>query len=261
MIASSKQFLACLFILLAYNGRYKGLKIEIANDFTMGQSNYPNNVVAAKRLLKDYIAPFKSTYVKQEPDDAGVAFSKTDSDNNWKKNFSCHRCGLKGHQLKACNKTSPEEKKKIYAMKKAGTFKAKKTGLVNAVVKGMPGDDASAASSVPISGSDHDQYQRFIVLCEEDPVELFNIGEEEAFNKDDAGFFFDFCNFGDIGLIDIEDTHTSYNWMIISDVVTDDITWRVRPSLIGRATNVPYVGGNDTLLAARHTIPSSQKSS
>ena len=60
MTASSGQFLACLFILLADNGRYKGLKIELENDFTMRQSNYPKMVVAAKRILTDYIAPDKS---------------------------------------------------------------------------------------------------------------------------------------------------------------------------------------------------------
>ena len=37
MTASSEKFLACLFILLADNRRYKGLNIELANDFTMGQ--------------------------------------------------------------------------------------------------------------------------------------------------------------------------------------------------------------------------------
>ena len=37
MTARSEEFLACLFILLSDNSRYKGLKIELANDFTMGQ--------------------------------------------------------------------------------------------------------------------------------------------------------------------------------------------------------------------------------
>ena len=117
MTASSEEFLACLFILMADNDWYKGLKIELANDFAMGQSNYPKTVVAAKRILTDYIAPGKSNYVKQEPDDAGVTFSETECDNNWKKNISFHGCGHEGYQLKECNKTSPEEKKKIYDMK------------------------------------------------------------------------------------------------------------------------------------------------
>ena len=185
MTARSEEFLAFLFILLADNGRYKGLKIELANNFTMGQSNYPKTVVAAKRLLMDYIATGNnnnSNYFKQEPDNAGVAFSETDRDNNWKKNVSFHGCGFKGHQLKECNKTSPEDKKNIYAMKKAGTFKAKKTGVVNSVVDNTPSDDASAASSVTISVAEHDRYQRFLGVCGEGPVEIFNIGEEEEFD-------------------------------------------------------------------------------
>ena len=93
----------------------------------MGKSNYPKTVVASKRILTDYIAPGKSNYVKKDSDDAGVAFRETDCDKAWKKNVRYHRYGLKGHHLKECNKTSPEDKKKIYAMKKLGAFEAKKT--------------------------------------------------------------------------------------------------------------------------------------
>ena len=63
-------------------------------------------------------------------------------------------------------------------MKKAGNFEAKKTGVVNAVVKVTPGDDDSASSSVTISGLEHDQYQCFLGVCGEDPAELFNIGKK-----------------------------------------------------------------------------------
>ena len=103
-------------------------------------------------------------------------------------------------------------------MKKAGTFENKKKGVVNAVVKCMPGDDASAASSVTISGSEHGQYQRFLGVCGEDSLDLFNVGEEEAYYEDDSGFVFYFCNVGGIGLVDVEDAQTLYIWMIISDV-------------------------------------------
>ena len=64
MTTSSEGFLACLFILLAENSQYKGLKIDMENDFTLGQSNYPKTVVAAKRLLTDYIIPCKRSYFK-----------------------------------------------------------------------------------------------------------------------------------------------------------------------------------------------------
>ena len=72
MTASSEELLAFLFILLSDNGRYKGLKIELENDFTMGQVNYLKTVAAANRLLTDYIATGKSTYSKQESDNAGI---------------------------------------------------------------------------------------------------------------------------------------------------------------------------------------------
>ena len=79
-------------------------------------------MAAAKRLLISHIAIGKSTYVKQESDDAGVAFRDTDRNNNWKNNVICHGYGLKGNQVKECNKTSPKDKNKIYAMKKAGNL-------------------------------------------------------------------------------------------------------------------------------------------
>ena len=109
---SSEEFLACLFILLEDNGWYKVLKIELENDFTMGQLNYPKTMVAAKRLLTEYIAPGKRNYVKQEPEDAGIAFSETDRDNDRKKNVSCHGCVLNGHQLKECNNTCRRTKRR-----------------------------------------------------------------------------------------------------------------------------------------------------
>ena len=69
-------------------------------------------MVVAKRLLTDYIATGKSNYIKQDPEDTGLAFSETDHEDDWKKNVSCHGCGLIGHQLKECNKTSPEDKRR-----------------------------------------------------------------------------------------------------------------------------------------------------
>ena len=79
--------------------------------------------------------------------------------------------------LAECNKTTPEDKKKIYAMKKAGTFEAKKTGVVNTAMEGTSSDDTPAALSVTISRLEHDQYQRFLGVCGEDPVDIFNIGK------------------------------------------------------------------------------------
>ena len=90
-------------------------------------------------------------------------------------------------------------------MKKADTFEANKTGVVNTVVEGTPGNDASSASSVTIIGPEHDRYQRLLGVCGEGPVDLFNIGEEEKFDDDYAGFVLDFFNVGDVSLVDVKD--------------------------------------------------------
>ena len=49
-------------------------------------------------------------------------------------------------------------------------------------------------------------------------MDLFKIGEEEAFDEDGAGLAFDVCNVGDIGLVDVEDEQALSSWMRISDV-------------------------------------------
>ena len=97
--------------------------------FYMDQSNYPKTVVADKRIPTDYITMGNINYVNQEPDNTGVAFSETDRENDWKKNVICHGCGLKGHQLKECNKISPEDKKKIYTMKRRIPSRQRRRGL------------------------------------------------------------------------------------------------------------------------------------
>ena len=89
---------------------------------------------------------------------------------------------------------------------------------MNTVVEDTPSNDASAASSVTISGSEHDQYQRFLGICREDPVEIFNTGKEEYFNEDDAEFSFDFYNVGNVSLADVEDEWTSTSWTSVSEV-------------------------------------------
>ena len=159
-----------------------------------------------------------SNYVNQETDNSGVAFSKTDHENNWKNNVNCHGCGLKGHQLKECNKTSSEDKKKIFAMKKAGNFEAKKTGVVDTVLEDTPSDDASAALPVTISGLEHNRYKCFLGVCGEDPVEILNIGEEEEFDENDAGFAFEFYNVGDISLANVEDEWTPTERISVANV-------------------------------------------
>ena len=53
MASSCEEFLACLFIMMADNGRYKPLKTQLENDFLLGKLHYPKTVVKSKRLLSD----------------------------------------------------------------------------------------------------------------------------------------------------------------------------------------------------------------
>ena len=54
---SSKAFLACLFVLMADNKRYKPLKDQLDNDYLLGRDRAPHTNVEAKQLLADYIMP------------------------------------------------------------------------------------------------------------------------------------------------------------------------------------------------------------
>ena len=111
-------------------------------------------------------------------------------------------------------------------------FGAKKTGAVNAVVKGTPGDDASVVLLVTISGTEHDRYQSFLGVCGENSVELFNICEEEEFDEDESGFAFYFCSIVGISIVDVEDEQTLSSRMSTFDVAKVDgvtfveIYWR-----------------------------------
>ena len=93
MKSSSGAFLAYLLILMADKARYKLLKVQLENNYLLGKENYPETVVASKRLLLDFIVPGKSnnSNIKQEDNDAGVAFVESSYDEH-KKTMQCYRC-------------------------------------------------------------------------------------------------------------------------------------------------------------------------
>ena len=55
--SSCEEYLACLFIRVADNDRYKGLKTTLDNQFLLDKSAYPRELSQALKLLKT----FKST--------------------------------------------------------------------------------------------------------------------------------------------------------------------------------------------------------
>ena len=100
---SCEEYLSCLFIRVADNARYKGLKTTLDNQFLLDKSAYPKELSQALKLLKT----FKSTELarpRPEPPAAGgVAFIQQGSDQ-------CFSCGKKGHHAHECPSTSQAEK-------------------------------------------------------------------------------------------------------------------------------------------------------
>ena len=52
-----EEYLACMLLRGADNGRYYKLKDNLANNMALGQDNYPKTIVETTRLLNDYRVP------------------------------------------------------------------------------------------------------------------------------------------------------------------------------------------------------------
>ena len=131
------------------NGRFNPLKTQLENDHLLGRGSYPRTAVKAKRMMTEFIAPGgKSNGNKKQQhlqSDREHGLASVQANTDWQKNVQYHRCGTKGHLLKACRKTSAGDKEKIYATKR-DEFKATQSstqstpaatsmGAVNIVVK------------------------------------------------------------------------------------------------------------------------------
>ena len=88
--------------MIANSKRYNPLKDRLTNNYLLGRDRAPQTVVEAKRLLADYTLPERSDggNVKQEDDNAGVAFTKARLE--YKNNVQCYGCGKKGYLLYEC---------------------------------------------------------------------------------------------------------------------------------------------------------------
>ena len=54
MESTCEEYLTCLFLLMAYDGRYKPLKTDLENNFLLGKQEYPTTILEAKRLMTDF---------------------------------------------------------------------------------------------------------------------------------------------------------------------------------------------------------------
>ena len=54
MKLAKEAYLACLFVLVADEERYGGVKTALVDNYQLGQQEYPQDLLAAKRLLADF---------------------------------------------------------------------------------------------------------------------------------------------------------------------------------------------------------------
>ena len=78
-------YLACLFILMADSEQYDGVKTALGDNYLLGKQEYPQDLLAAKRLLADFKgSPSKVKKAAEAADEQGVVYISP-----------CHGCGRK----------------------------------------------------------------------------------------------------------------------------------------------------------------------
>ena len=168
--------------------RFKPLKNQLENDHLLVRGSYPKTVVEAKRMMMESIAPGgksngnEKQQQLQSDGEHGLSFFQENTD--WQKNVQCHGCGAKGHLLKACRKTSVEDKENIYATKR-DEFKAAQTstqstlaiasmGAINVIVE----EDGAEKSAEPM-------HVKLREMCGFTSVNVASPPDEEEFGSID----------------------------------------------------------------------------
>merc|ERR1711966_63290 len=91
MKSSKEAYLACLFILMSDDERYRGVKTALGDNFLLGKQEYPQDMLAAKRLLADFKGtPSKVKKAVEAADEQGMAF--TEGGKGGKYILTCHGC-------------------------------------------------------------------------------------------------------------------------------------------------------------------------
>ena len=77
MKSTKEAYLACLFILMVDEERYGGVKTALGDNYLLGKQEYPQDLLAAKRLLADFKgAPSKAKKASEAAGEQGVAFAE-----------------------------------------------------------------------------------------------------------------------------------------------------------------------------------------
>ena len=123
-LKTSKQaYLACLFMLMADEDWYGGVKSTLDDNYLLGKQEYPQDLLASKRLLADFkgAGPKVRKKVIGSEDDHDIAFVEQESGGFIP---TCHGCGNKCKGgWRRCKNITDEHSAKIAALDAAGHFR------------------------------------------------------------------------------------------------------------------------------------------
>ena len=159
---SKGAYLACLFLLMADERRFGGVKATLGDNFLLGKQEYPQDLLAAKRLLADFKGTGPTSRKATEPAPGqGVAFVEGGKGRYVP---NCYGCGKKCQGgYKACKHITDEHRAKVAKLDANGAFWKKKQsgnetkqGTVN-VVAGNDDDDNGSEENATNTTSTHNK--------------------------------------------------------------------------------------------------------
>ena len=144
--------IVCLFILMADEDRYGGVKATLDNNYLLGKQEYPKDMLAAKRLLADFKGTGPSTKRKTPgpKEGQGIAFIKGGGGGYIP---NCHGCGKKCRGgWRKCQNITEAHRSKVAELNAARVFRKKSDGgnnkksTVNTVAGKEANDDSGGGT-------------------------------------------------------------------------------------------------------------------
>ena len=130
-LISCEEYLSCLCILVADEGRFQGLKRAVDNQYLMDKDAYSTTMPQAIKMLEKYKAKVGATENNSDSaGESGVAFAQADA---WQSNTTCYSCGERGHGVNDCPNLDDTQQEKFWDDCKA-TYTTRKANKVVAHV-------------------------------------------------------------------------------------------------------------------------------
>ena len=95
MESRCEEYLVCLFLLVAYEERFKPVTKNLSNNYLIGKQEYPDNVLAEKRLMTDidYSNVGKPTSAGKQQEQVQLTDVAFVEKGKWGGSPICYCCG------------------------------------------------------------------------------------------------------------------------------------------------------------------------